>query len=320
MMVLKQLTTLFSSSNNPASEPSPQPVDMVSHSDVFDTQKDVLLLRSGQKIALPTLKKMDNFGISPTQYCSVVQTDGTLLPLDASVMRKLLAQDDEAPAPIVTPSVTKSKVRGISAPLLQPLEAPAPQTAPLEPSLPKTGVVKPADRLSLLQQLSLPRVLVLEHNVFSQRRIARILTHTGFKDLQIRPCFFPNMAIHLLEKYQPQAILIDETWLEPFFPFDLVHFYQAINTLYTPDNPPTLSILIRRQLVLQGLDLYEEAFNFPVTCLVKPLHRLLLKEHLYHLLQQGAQALQQTFNAMGQLGPQKHLAQINEIPKIKTKA
>lgn len=251
--MMHALRTLFSFGRLESTLPSASLMErepaLYSIDDVYDEEQRVLLLRSGNPIDRSMLRKMHDLGVDIQKTCAFKDTaSGQYVPMNASILRQLLcASAFEAVLPEVfrnepPPAVEATR---FSLPVLQPQTLSETLASDEQVS---TSAVEPWE-LEHHPHKSTPHVLVLDHNLHVQRRVAKYLTALGFPSSHIRPITLKDNLHHGMKKYQPDVLFVDESWLEESHRLG-VNFFAWLGDYYEQacENKPILPVFVMSTL------------------------------------------------------------------------
>ncbi len=184
---------------------------VVSHQNVYHpSQKDALLLRSGQTVSNTLLQKLTQFGIDVAKICSLHERQtGTLHPITAETLAWL--PNNQA--------ILQSTVGMMGLPNKAVLLNESLHTTACAAMNASRGRFE--ETLLALKACPLPNVLVLNPQVKEQRKFGKLLEAIGIEYQQIRPVFMLETLPYVLRKYRPHTLIIDEAcWQRTAIPTD----------------------------------------------------------------------------------------------------
>jgi hypothetical protein len=179
---------------------------IVAQKDVYHHSRPVLLLKSGQDVQPKTLASLHHHGIPVVNYCALKQPDGSLIPLDHSTLRGVLAQhhqNEQFNSRAMDQMLDLQARRGYGH---------HDNHDPLEPEAWQRYF----------------KVLVLSDSVVLQEKVRHILEKANVLPQQIRPVMHGDAFPYSYQKYQPTCLIFDETTYRQLCRegFDLIQFVQ----------------------------------------------------------------------------------------------
>ncbi len=171
-------------------------VVVVANRDVYHLCKNILLLKEGQHVGPKTLDTLEKIGISVLECCSVKRENGTLEPLELSILRYILKKTASQKA-------TRFQLNTVL-------------------SLQERRV---ESSLEAWQRHF--KVLIVAHNKRDQERLRSYLESQGVLAQHIHPVLQASMFEYLYEKYKPTCLIVDLRTHQNFLK-------QAIDVLQRP--------------------------------------------------------------------------------------
>jgi hypothetical protein len=153
-------------------------VVVVANRDVYHLCKNSLLLKEGQHVGPKTLDTLEKIGISVLECCSVKRENGTLEPLELSILRYILKKTASQKA-------TRFQLNTVL-------------------SLQERRV---ESSLEAWQRHF--KVLIVAHNKRDQERLRTYLESQGVLAQHIHPVLQASMFEYLYEKYKPTCLIVD---------------------------------------------------------------------------------------------------------------
>jgi hypothetical protein len=172
----------------PAAADSDTPLPIISQQDVYHRERPVLLLKSGQRVRPKTLETLHRQGIPVTEICAVQYPDGTLSPLDHSLLRRIISEENDAAShfsPGDMEQVLDVQARGWH----------------------RAGAS--ASSLPLAWQRHF-KALVISESVAFQEKVRQVLEREDILPAHIGPVMQLSTFLFAYEKYRPTCLILDE--------------------------------------------------------------------------------------------------------------
>jgi hypothetical protein len=194
---------------SPTEENSRSQQRIVSQQDVYHHNRPVLLLKSGQWVKPKTLASLHNQGVPVVKYCALQEPDGSLLPLDHTTLRRVLAQHDY-----------NEQFSTLAMNRMLDLQARRGHGTYPEDQNP--------DEPQAWQRHF--KVLMISNSVALQEKVRHILEQASVLPQQIRPVMHLEAFMYSYDKYRPTCLIFDEATYRQFCHqgFDLIQFIQGI--------------------------------------------------------------------------------------------